>query len=286
MKGVLERLGLGMPKVSAGGEAKRVLNEITDEFVESRRQQNNLQWENVRSLKASPRFVALMEEPEEFQIDVALVALEANKRGQAGGGDWEYWLRRDLPFAVARMILQKKKLVFSDDQIVGLMRRASRVEHLNYQFPVATVLGATERHLAGQRPEGAIRSAIEAFVKRVESEQWPTKAVQKMGARAHEMLSPGTGGLAVPKGAFGTKLQEWAGDDKAPIAAILPVGEEAPVTQGLLLTGMYVFSTLVAMATPGLSPGPVIFLASTAYLKDLTDEPLFKYKFLHLANHG
>ena len=31
------------------------------------------------------------------------------------------------------------------------------------------------------------------------------------------------------------------------IAAVLPVGEEAPIAQGLMLTGMYVFSTVVAM---------------------------------------
>ena len=101
MRGVLERLGLALPTVRQGGEAKRVLDQIIEEMVAARREQN-AQWEGVKSLKDSPRWLALMDEPAAVQIDVALAALAANKRGMGGGGGWDYWLRRDLPFAAAR----------------------------------------------------------------------------------------------------------------------------------------------------------------------------------------
>ncbi len=240
MKGVLEKLGLGMPKIVAGSEAKQVLTQITEEFIEARRQQGNLRWDGIRSLKDSPRWVALMGEPGEFQIDVALAALDANKRGIGGTGDWSFWLRREAPFAVARFILQKKKLVFRDDQIAGLMRRAAKAEYLTYQFPVATILGATERHLDGKRPEAAVRAAIEAFVRRVESERWPTKVKQKMGARAEAMLEPAASGLILPKGAFAAKLEAWAGNDaarEALVAHLAAASEKSKPTKAWLKAG-------------------------------------------------
>jgi hypothetical protein len=226
MKGVLERLRLALPTVQQGGEAKRVLDQIIEEIVEARREQNAY-WEGVKSLKDSPRWLALMDEPAAVQIDVALAALAANTRGMGGRGGWDYWLRRDLPFAAARLILQKKSIRFSDDQIAGLLNAAAATGHLEYQFPVATVLGACERHLDGTRPKGAVRAALKAFAKRVGRVQNPTQAVRKMGMRAEAMLDPGSSSTAasLPNGAFSAKVQAWAGSDPARVALAMHLAE-------------------------------------------------------------
>lgn len=226
MRGVLEMLGLSLPTAPWGAEAKRVLDQIIDEIVESRREQNT-QWEGVRNLKDSPRWLTLMDEPAAAQIEVAFAALATNTRGLGGGGSWDYWLRRDLPFAVARLILQKKSIQLSDAQIGDLLNAAASTRRLEYQFPVATVLGACERHLNGTRPEGAVRRALEAFADRVARERHPTQAARKFGMRAEAMLNPGTSGAAatLPLGAFAAKLQEWAGSDPARIALAAHLAE-------------------------------------------------------------
>ena len=110
MKRFLSKFGLRNSTGAQTGEAQAVLAQIIEEIVAVRREQNT-GWEGVKSLKDSARWRALMEEPADAQVSVALVALAKNKRGLGGGGGWDYWLRRDLPFAVARLILQKNQQI-------------------------------------------------------------------------------------------------------------------------------------------------------------------------------
>ncbi|GGA33680.1 DUF4132 domain-containing protein [Neptunicoccus cionae] len=219
MKRLLAILGLRNSAASQTGEAKAVLAQIIEEIVAVRREQNT-GWDGVKSLKDSARWRALMEEPREVQVSVALAALAKNKRGMSGGGGWDYWLRRDIPFSIARLILQKKSIKISEEDLVRLVNKATQTDHLEYQFPVSTVLGACERHLAEQAPTKALRRALEAFVRRTETEGHATQAVRKMGIRAKAMLNPNAAGGAasLPSGAFSKKLMQWVGKEPSRVA--------------------------------------------------------------------
>lgn len=219
MKRLLSKLGLSNSIGFQTGEAQAVLAQIIEEIVAVRREQNT-GWEGVKSLKDSARWRALMEEPGEIQVSVALAALAKNKRGMSGGGGWDYWLRRDLPFAVARLILQKKSVKVGEEHLVGLVNRATHTEHLEYQFPVSTVLGACERHLAGKEPSKALGRALKAFVRRTEKETHATQAVRKMGMRAKAMLSPNDTdrSASLPSGAFSRKFMQWVGTEPSRVA--------------------------------------------------------------------
>lgn len=219
MKSLLSKLGLSNSTSAQNGEAKAVLAQIIKEIVAVRNEQN-IGWEGIKSLKASARWRALMEEPADNQVSVALAALDKNERGMSGGNMSDYWLRRDSTFTVARLVLQKKSLKVSEEHLVGLISKATRTDYLEDGFPVSTVLGACEQHLAGQKPTGALRRALEAFVHRTEREANARKAVLKMSMRATAMLNPNAAGLtaSLPSGNFSKKLMQWVGTEPSRVS--------------------------------------------------------------------
>lgn len=216
MKSLQSKLGSGDSTAIRTGEPQAVLAQIIEEIVAVHRDQN-AEWEGGKRLKDSARWRALMEEPADAQISVALVALANSKRGLAGVVNRDYWLRRDI----AVRILQKKSLDIPEEYLADLVNEAALTEDsLEYHFPVSAVLGACERHLAGRNPTGVLRKALEAFLRRTDEEYHAPQAIRKMGMRADAMLNPDAAGrfASLPSDAFSKKFMQWVGTDSSRVA--------------------------------------------------------------------
>ena len=204
MRGLFERFRRGFD-----GPGGAILAEIMEEMIAATDKESP--WEINRTLSSSARWEKLKSDPPDVQMDVAVAAIRANKRGTGGSGGWEYWARREVPVYIASQLLRRKKLAFDVDRLCEILRYAKVAPSLDWGFPLASLLGACERHCDGSPAQGPVRAGLESLKKKIKKEDHLTQTLRKAVWRIDEILSgPGKPSeLVLPEGGFASKLGEW-----------------------------------------------------------------------------
>lgn len=169
------------------------------------------QGRNYSAIKLSgiEAWEALKTGPEAMQVAVALNAIVPKPRR---GNDPHGWQIGETRKAIASQLF-RKKLPFTADQLAGPIEIWARQTQLQYGMGGLAVLGAAERLLEGNGPDGALRDALERLSRRLSriiAELHSNKFDVTTLARVQAMLEPGAADTrALPPGAFADELVHW-----------------------------------------------------------------------------
>ncbi len=187
------------PLSPSAPEVRRVITAICDEVIR----------DGVRGVKLGgiEPWERLKSGPEAMQVAVALNAVIHKRHGGLFGIKIE-----ETRKAIASQLF-RKKLPFTGDQLAGPIRAWAQQPHLQYGMAGLSVIGAAERLLDGQAPEGALRSALEKLRRRLTpllADQPSDKFDRALLARVKALLEPELADRrTLPSGPFAKSLAPW-----------------------------------------------------------------------------
>lgn len=183
-------------------EVRRVITAICAEVARDQRYRGGA----VRLGGIGP-WERLKNGPAAMQVAVALNAVIHKRHGGLDGGTIEE-TRRTIASQLFR-----KKLPFTGDQLASPIRAWAEQPHLQYGMAGLSMIGAAERLLDGQAPEGALRGALEKLRRRLTpllANQPSSEFDKTLLARVKALLEPDLADRrTLPPGPFAKSLAPW-----------------------------------------------------------------------------
>ncbi len=192
------------PAAPPATEADRIVDAICSEVIKA--QGRNYSAIKLTGIKA---WEALKTGPEAMQVAVALNAIVPKPRRKNAPEGWQV---EETRRTIASQLF-RKKLPFTADQLAGPIEIWAQQTYLQYGMGGLAVLGAAERLLDGNAPDGALRDALERLSRRLTkiiAELHSNKFDVTTLARVQALLEPGAADArALPPGAFADALVHW-----------------------------------------------------------------------------
>lgn len=199
----------GKPRPQAvSAEAKTLLFEVCREAVE--RFPN---WGDRIKLSELQSWALLKGASDDSQIDVAILAARREVPECDELAHPIMYAFKDVLTTIASQLL-RSNLPFREEHAIDLAYIAASQSRLDYGFPTLAVVSMVERLCDGHSPEGDLKTALKAFLKRLAFQQehyGATQSTAKIRARLEAVLDPPKSAKlsAISSGQWGTSVQTW-----------------------------------------------------------------------------
>lgn len=193
-------------------------NDLGIRFVNEYARKGGTSWGVQLKLEVIETWQEIKSQSPEVKADICLWACSSGLRdGRYGKLDYLNISRHkeyNMKLAEQKLgsTLLRSKLPFTQDQLAQLIKGCAARRSLDYENPVNSVLGATERILGDATPEPALKKSLRKLLKKCRDEMQysGTASLRKIESRIDALLDPEIKNkeFYLPKGDWATRAQK------------------------------------------------------------------------------